>query len=282
MKKLMNLMLVTIMVMSMGLSASAAINTDVEDYAPVIGNFKYDPQVAQKIHHKEMLADKYYNAKVSGNIEEMKNYKMQLAPVDKSTHSLKSTSSTSSRLSIYQVAQEKNYWCGYAAIKSLLDFEGVSKTQTTIAQEVYKTSNSCPWYLSNGDSRDQFPVPNYLEDKIGFYYIPYPYGAAGTTNVQASNIKPKVVATIDAGHGLMACGRSYGNISGHASILPNYPAKEIGHWLAIDGYKDSGDDTWIVDPAKSDAVSWGDNISKYYSITTDKLAAFVKARGLVW
>ena len=39
---------------------------------------------------------------------------------------------------------------------------------------------------------------------------------------------------------------------------------------------------WIVDPAKSEAVSWGDKIDKYYSITSKKLAAFGKARGLVW
>ena len=39
---------------------------------------------------------------------------------------------TNKRLAIYQVAQEKNFWCGYAAIKSLLDFEKVDMTQEEI------------------------------------------------------------------------------------------------------------------------------------------------------
>ena len=39
---------------------------------------------------------------------------------------------TNKRLAIYQVAQEKNFWCGYAAIKSLLDFEKVDMTTMVI------------------------------------------------------------------------------------------------------------------------------------------------------
>ena len=68
----------------------------------------------------------------------------------------------------------------------------------------------------------------------------------------------------------------------HASHLPNYPAQTITHWLAIDGYSNSGNDIFILDPAKSDAVSWSGSISALYSVSSDKLAAFASSRGLIW
>ncbi|WP_113671122.1 C39 family peptidase [Vallitalea guaymasensis] len=278
MRKTLGVVLVSLIMLSMVSSVYAESTLKVmEDNIPIIGKFEYNPQLAKEIAQKERLAEEYYQAKIIGNTYKMNHFQKKYV-AGKKMYSLESNK----RLSIHQVAQEKSNWCGYAAIKSLLDYEGVSKTQTTIATEVYNTSTACPWYLSNGDSRDQFPVPNYLTEKIDFHYVPYPYGAAGTTNITADDVKPKVVSTIDAGHGLMACGRSYGNISGHASILPNYPATEIGHWLSIDGYTNNGDSIYIVDSAKSDVVSWSDNIDRYYSISATKLAAYVKARGLVW
>ena len=289
MKKLSALLCLVLLTLAVCAPASAQSGCKPEQYpdgAPVIGEFKYDPVYAGFIMQKEQKALAYYRAKKAGNSALTKSLLSEFDSLNTKRSGFKVSSvnllASAKRLSIYQVPQETGYYCGYAAIKSLLDYEGISKTQDDIADEVYNQDNACPWYLSNGDTRDQFPVPNYLTDEIGFYYVPYPYGAAGATNVTASDIKPKVVSTIDNNHGLVACGRSYGNISGHASILPGYPAREIGHWLAIDGYKTDGDETWIVDPAKSSAVTWSSSITAYYSITTEKLAAYVKARGIVW
>ncbi|SCG83870.1 hypothetical protein DW1_2306 [Proteiniborus sp. DW1] len=261
-------------------------NYEIEDYAPVIGDFQYDSEYAAKIARKEQKAKEYYRAKMSGNsilassiLSEIKATYDEVA--NEPEYSLVPLYS-GKRLAIYQVPQEKDYWCGYAAIKSLLDYENINKSQSVIAEEVYDRYSSCPWYISNGNSRDQFPVPNYLTDEIGFYYVPYPYGEAGTTNIEASDIDWRIVSTIDSDHGLVVCGISYGNIKGHESILPGYPARKIGHWLAIDGYKLDGDEIWIVDPAKSDEVSFSDNISAYYSITSTKLAAYAKSKGIVW
>ena len=167
-------------------------------------------------------------------------------------------------------------------MKSLLDYEGVSKTQNQIASEVWSTQKALPWYTVNGSEKSQFPAATHMSDYTGFNYIPFPYGAAGTSNLTASDIEPKVMATINNGHGLLVCGRSYGNIKDHASILPNYPAKEVGHWLACDGYKDNGATIWLVDPAKSDCVSWSGNITRYLSVSSSKLAAYANARGIIW
>ena len=155
-------------------------------------------------------------------------------------------------------------------------------TQAEIADAVYYESEPCPWYLANGDSIDQFPVANFLFDKTDFPYAPFPYGGAGTTDITANDITTRVVSTIDDGHGVLAWGTSYGNIKNHSSILPNYPASKITHWLAIDGYKSGGSEIWIIDPAKSSVISWSNNINRYYSITASKLASFTQTRGIIW
>lgn len=187
------------------------------------------------------------------------------------------------RIAIYQAKQETSYWCGYAAMKSLLDFEGVVMSQSEIANKTWTPNAACPWYMANGDSRDQFPVPNVLQELTGFYYAPYPYGVAGATNLTASMISPKIVSTIDKKHGLLACGQSYRKYDKEGSRLPGYPAWAVTHWVAIDGYRSYGDDVWIVDPvADSNMTSWSGGVDKYYLISADKLASFATMRGIVW
>jgi peptidase C39-like protein len=290
-KKFIAIFLAAVMVCIFGTMNVFAINYNeindenkIEDYAPVIGEFHYDSEYAAKIADKEQKAKAYYRAKMTGNTALANNIMNEIkATYDKvrPDNSLAPLAS-SERLDIFQVPQETDFWCGYAAIKSLLDYKDIDKTQSTIADEVYGQDSSCPWYLSNGDSRDQFPVPIYLTDEINFVYAPYPYGAAGSTDVEASDIDWRIISTIDSDHGLVVCGTSYGNKLNDPSILPGYPAREIGHWLAIDGYKSDGDEIWIIDPAKSDEVYFSDDIDAYYSVTTAKLAAFVESKGIVW
>ena len=97
--------------------------------------------------------------------------------------------------------------------------------------------------------------------------------------MSADTLKGKVIFTIDNKHGVLACGRSTGD---NDSKLPGYPNDYIGHWLAIDGYRDYGNIIYIVDPAKSDVISWSKNISAYYSVSAKKLAKFCETRGIVY
>ncbi len=232
----------------------AVSSITVEDYASIIGEYSVNGAYDEMIRQKEAKLEQ----------------------------KARSVSSSAMYLNINQVAQETNYWCGYAAIKSLLDYEGVSMTQTQIANEVYDADEACPWYLANGDSLSQFPVPNFLKRKTNFTYIPFPYGGAGTTEITANDITTRVVNTIDDGHGVLACGTSYGASSGHASILPGYPASNITHWLAVYGYSSYGSVICIADPAKSSAISWSGNINRYYTVSATKLASFAHTRGLIW
>ncbi len=261
----------------------------LERIAPTIGEFKADPKMYEIVKKKEALASDYYKSKLSGDKKLMKSIMSESIKFNekltgkKEKVDKKGTKASSQRsLPIYQKPQVKNNYCGYAAIQSLIQYEGEYKSQYKIAKKVYKTTRSCPWYLSNGNSYSQFPVPKYLKNISGYYYMPFPYGTAGTTSITTSQVKSKLVFTIDRNHGLMACGTSKGHIKDHPSKLPKYPNSKISHWLAIKGYKDYGNRVYIVDPAKSSAVEWGNKIDRYYSIPTWKLKYFISTRGLVW
>ena len=236
------------------------------DYAPVIGEFQHEEDWIKLIEEKERIANEYNNV------------------IKRKDYDLASMSSQPSfkRIAIMgQRAQKTDFWCGYAAMESLLDYDYKDMTQYEIANIVYTPDKSCPWYLSNGNSIDQFPVVTALRKYIGYSYIPYPYGAAGSTTLSGSELSWRVKYTICKEHGLMVCGTSALSVN-DASHLPNYPAQTITHWLAIDGYSNSGSDIFILDPAKSDAVSWSGSISALYSVSSDKLAAFASSRGLIW
>ena len=227
-------------------SAAVAVYADeTPDGAPVDGNFVYDPAYAAEIAEKEAAA--MANDGIATFSNTVPNVRLKSG-----------------------------------SFAAMLDFEGINKTQLQIAQETYDEDSALAWYTIDGSDHSQFPAAVKLKELTGFNYVPYPYGAAGGTNIQASNIDYKIKSTINQGHGVLICGRSYGNIPGHASILPGYPASEIGHWIASDGYKDDAASIWIVDPAKSDVISWSNNISAYYEVTATKLAAFAKARVIIW
>lgn len=185
-------------------------------------------------------------------------------------------------LPIKQFPQERDYWCGYAAIQSLLDYEGIDMTQEEIANEVYDPNKSCLWYTINGTSSSQYPVPRFLQKYTGFSYVPYPINQAGAKVLTENDIKPKIMSTLSDGYGVLAVGESYRKNDKSNSLLPGYPLESKTHWIAINGYKSDGSEVCIADPAKSPAVYWSGSISAYYSIPTKKLASFATMRGIIW
>ncbi|GHU52354.1 hypothetical protein FACS1894132_01810 [Clostridia bacterium] len=262
----------------------------------VVGDFVPDEEYSALVAQKEEFAENYYALKSSGNYAEAKallnsaNAMFSTNPTETQTFATPSTftaSYTMKRLAtLGQRPQQTNFWCGYAAMESLLDYDYQDVTQTQIANWTYSPSLACPWYLSNGNSTSQFPVAVVLTEKIGFTYLPYPYGGVGATTLVSSNIKDKITATIDQNHGVLALGTSRKNKSNgteDASHFYGYPINtDISHWVAIDGYASSGNTIWIVDPAKSPAVTWSDNISAYQSVSIEKLTAFAQTHGIIW
>lgn len=285
-------------------SDSSNVSTKIQSEQYVSEVYKPDPSYALKVQKKQQVAENYYQAVVSGNVELANKYMSEFESISNPVlyQSKLSQSETravtyeetpsSWRISdLYQVPQEKNYWCGCAAAKSILDNIGIVKTQTQLASNTYLQTErfgSTPWYITNGNEFSQFPMATTLMDvqyEVGnsaFGYVPSPLGAAGTNPLTVEQCKSYVMSTTSAfgdGYGVAACGASQ-NVTGYR--LPGYPASYIGHWIVSDGYKDNGNTIWIVDPAKSSAVSWSGSISAYYSISATLFRNFIQPRGIIW
>lgn len=67
--------------------------------------------------------------------------------------------------------------------------------------------------------------------------------------------------------------------------LPGHPNAEIGHWIALRGYNNYGDNTRYADPAYNSAVSWGlgPGMAAFNSVlTASVMVPLVSQRGYVW
>ncbi len=266
--------------------------------------FNVDPYYALQVQQKEQLAKKYYQASVSGDMYLTNQYKTEFEQFsnpllfqEKSmsrTSTIPDTSSLPDNWLIsdlYQVPQQKSYWCGCAAAKSILDNLGVYKTQAELASDEWlKTEfyGSTPWYTTDGTTMSQFLMVTTLKEAqreagmAPYAYTPAPLGAAGTNPLTVEECKAYVMSATSAfndGYGVAACGTSRGT-SGYT--LPGYPSSSIGHWIVCRGYINRGGSMYIVDPAKSSVISWSGSISAYYTISSSLFRNFVSTRGIVW
>lgn len=201
-------------------------------------------------------------------------------------HSTDSYPSSYRVAAVVQYPQDYSYYCGPAAVKSVLAGEGnTTITQATLAGDSYlqtdKYSNT-PWYITDGSSNSDYPVYNTLRAFTSYAYVPYPSGALGTPPT-SPKLSLMIKCTTSQGHGVVANGESKASAT-HASHMPGYTtASNIAHWVAVDGYEDDGDTIWIVDPVSgSSAISWSANVTRYYSVTLEKFTAFVAPRGIFW
>ena len=257
--------------------------TNVFAYAP--GDGVYDPGSSD-----------FYNAGRENNdvdsvLSITPEFAEQIAAKEASllqTDSSKATSYASSCFisNIVQYPQETSYYCGPAAVKSILSGVGnTTVTQSTLAGSSYlKTSvyGNTPWYITNGSSTSDYPAYNTLHAFTTYNYYPYPYGTLGTPPT-STGLSLRIKQTTSYGYGVLACGESQASYS-HASHMPGYPtSSNIGHWVAVNGYMDDGNTIWIVDPISgSSAISWSGNVSAYYTVTLTKFTAFVAPRGIFW
>lgn len=299
-----------IIAVSAPISALAADSNNKANYFPtqqyVSDTYKADEAYTAKVEEKQRLAENLYQATVCGNAKLASQYKTQFEEFSNpnlfkalknnaqpAATSLYSLPAAFRIWDLYQVPQEKNYYCGAAAAKSILDNIGIYKSQTTLASNSYLQTErfgNTPWYLSNGNEFTQFPMATTLMNaqwEVGdsaFGYVPSPLGPAGSNPLTVEQCKSYVMSTtsaFDDGYGVAACGSSVG--SNPSYRLPGYPTNSnIGHWIVSDGYKDNGSTIWIVDPAKSSAVSWSGSISAYYSIPASLFRNFIQPRGIIW
>lgn len=191
-----------------------------------------------------------------------------------------------------QYPQEKSYYCGPAAAKTILDAMGIYKSQTELASDKYLMTEyygNTPWYKSNGDNYTQFPMVTTLLDiqtEAGgtvFRYGVTPIGNAGANPLTVKQCKAFITSTttaLDRGYCVAACGAS---LNKKEYQLPGYPARKISHWIVCNGYENLGESVYIIDPAaKSEAVTWSGNIEPEYKIDIELFRNFIEPRGIVF
>lgn len=220
--------------------------------------------------------------------------------------SITASAATSKRIAgVWQYPQERNYWCGYSALQSAINNEyriGNMKsaynylwTQNNVATYVdnnwsciapYSSNsniNAMPWYIggSNVDTnQNNYPAGRMLTNVTStFAWDAYGCSTTGSGTLDSTQVKNKVVSTTDKNHAVLACGRSNPN---GTSYMPGYPKYMVGHWIASDGYANSGNTIWVVDPAATATCLSGFTCSRYYSVTAQKFTDFAWYRGIFW
>ncbi|MFD2170054.1 C39 family peptidase [Tumebacillus lipolyticus] len=171
---------------------------------------------------------------------------------------------------LIQEAQINGYYCGPATASAIIKSKGIQASQSqTAAYMGTNTYGETPWYNGTYPMRDAL---NYYIS--GSWYSPY------GTSVTTTEFKDKVTFDIDYGYG----------VAGDAYQVPNGPHlnghpdnQTILHWFAIDGYSAYGDSTHYADPASGcSALTWGNQVPRYSTLTTTKVATIVDGRGIIW
>lgn len=178
--------------------------------------------------------------------------------------------------------QDKSYYCGPATAQMLLHVHGVEKSQSDLAGDLYLETDKrgeTPWFIENHTDTNDCLMSRTLNKLQSVYYIPSPFRDAAGKGLTLDQCKAYVMSAVSSGHCVAVCGTSYASGDSH---LPNYPNYSVGHWLVVDGYYSNGAYMYILDPAKSSAVSWSNNIIATYPISAEKFKAFVGSKGIVW
>lgn len=304
MKKIfVNLLVVSIIsFQGTGLSVNAEINVDIDKDEIIIEQFEKD---------KEVFSDSYYEFLV-GNISkdelfsicegleldeeikvfiedaetfkerellgrnfivdaELKN-KMDNTGGEKVNYMQRATSNTLPGL--HQTCQIKNYYCGPAtASMIIMDKNGATPGQDNLAKSLGTTTSGTAWRASG-----KYPMKEVLNSSIknASYQV---YAADGKVN--SSSLSNKVIASIDRGYGVAA---NIVQVKGSSYKLVDHPDQDLQHWIAIDGYSNSGSTIHYAEPVyKATSVSWYKSINNpYYNISATTLANLIKERGLIW
>ncbi|MDO5558426.1 MAG: hypothetical protein Q4F95_02385 [Oscillospiraceae bacterium] len=200
-----------------------------------------------------------------------------------------------------QHPQEKNYWCGYSAMQSVIQRESYignlrsnayyNLSQTGVANYMRDSmyvgdpynGTECPWYSGNQSvdtNQNNYKASKALSNMSNFHWVAYGCGTTGSGDLSYSEVKWRLVSTLNAGHGCLISGRSNPNGS---SYLPGYPSYFVCHWVATDGYTNDGNYIWIIDPAAhGTGVSFRDSVSAYYKVTLEKITDFAWYHGIMW
>lgn len=258
---------------------------------PVIGEYIGDPELEAFVAEKEALAEQYYEAICSGDTERIASAREKFSNLEAS-HSLKRASFTTNSnsrygpppssytISLTHYRQENGHYCGPATAYMILKKIGVKNiTQDKLASSLKTTINGTGWYLSDYDDPSDYPMMTTLNQYQGYkYYTPSPLGKAGKNPLPEIKVKSYVMSATSYDYPIALCGIS--KASG-ASHIPNYPSKNINHWLTCIGYSENGSKIRIDDPASQISQDFA-NVPNKYNITSSNCKAFIEQGGMIW
>ena len=174
--------------------------------------------------------------------------------------------SGSAHLVASQSPQQRNYWCGPAALVSTLH-EGAhgSYSQTWAAGVLGTTTDGT-------NDGNMLSALNKYSQGFPYVYVALPDRPSAD---QLATYKRDLQGDIGVGEGLV------GNVVEVAGgpHLPGHPTNEtIYHYIAIDGYSGSGATTHYADPASS---VWS-SVPKYSNISSSTMVILLGERGYFW
>jgi Peptidase_C39 like family len=209
------------------------------------------------------------------------------SPLSKAAATATATASTASTLTLAlsQKAQKKTYYCGPAVVAEMLDFmniatgpNGESMTQANLA----------------GSCKAGYLCTDHLGETPWYYASSYPHPMRTTLNTwkgvswyEVENDMSHWVDDLraDIGWGWpIASNVNEWNGSGYH--LVGHPTNAtIGHWVAVHGYKDSGDTTYYADSVHGTTFwSWSDDVPAHSYISSARFEWLMSnnSKGFVW
>jgi hypothetical protein len=182
-------------------------------------------------------------------------------------------SGTSGMTPLIQQPQIKSYYCGPATASEILKSKGKNISQSTAASKLMtETFQGTPWYADDTNKYVMQNCLNYHLESTWYYPLSAP---------NLSNLKSYVQTDVDCGYSVAA------NVveMAYGLHLPDHPGNiTIYHWVAIDGYKDSGDNLHYAESVYgASSVNWYQNVTyAYYYFPASNFVTLLSDRGIIW
>lgn len=170
------------------------------------------------------------------------------------------------------VRQETFFWCGPASIQTVLISRGIAAAERDIAAQTEALEGNVGWDDQDGtDSIAQ--VAAVLNRYLGDGYVTRQMPNDPPTAVQTARLWTDIVASIDAGYGLVA--NIDAPVSNYprgvkGSVSPAYGGGRVFHYIAVMGYDAVERAVWIAD---SGFPPYG------YWMSFDQLASLIPPKG---
>ncbi|PWK16459.1 C39 family peptidase [Tumebacillus permanentifrigoris] len=181
---------------------------------------------------------------------------------------------------VSQLSQPNNYYCGPASATEIIRQIGVnpSLAMSDAANYLGTNTDGTVWSKRAITGSYYYPMADTLD-----YYSNSANNYAAEASPSAATFKSDVTYTIDKGYPVSADVVENANgthLVGHPTNLTIY------HWIAIDGYSASGDNTQYADSASGGqgfSTAWNTaSIPTKSTLNSSTIAGMTSGRGIIW